>query len=48
MALAGAREEDKAAAQAQVARVDGILKEVAAAEAERKKLKDEKMNLIKK
>jgi HlyD family secretion protein len=35
MALAGAREEDKAAAQAQVARVDGILKEVAAAEAER-------------
>ena len=35
MAVAGAREEDKAAAQAQVARVDGILKEVAAAEAER-------------
>lgn len=35
MALAGAREEDKAAAEAQVARVDGILKEVAAAEAER-------------
>lgn len=35
MALAGARDEDKAAAQAQVARVDGILKEVAAAEAER-------------
>ena len=35
MALAGAREEDKAAASAQVARVDGILKEVAAAEAER-------------
>ena len=35
MALAGAREEDKAAAAAQVARVDGILKEVAAAEAER-------------
>jgi HlyD family secretion protein len=35
MALAGAREEDKAAARAQVARVDGILKEVAAAEAER-------------
>jgi HlyD family secretion protein len=35
MALAGARKEDKAAAQAQVARVDGILQEVAAAEAER-------------
>lgn len=35
MAMAGAREEDKAAAEAQVARVDGILKEVAAAEAER-------------
>ena len=35
MALAGARKEDKAAAEAQVARVDGILKEVAAAEAER-------------
>jgi HlyD family secretion protein len=35
MALAGAREEDKAAAEAQVAKVDGILKEVAAAEAER-------------
>ena len=35
MALAGAREEDKAAAKAQVARVDGILQEVAAAEAER-------------
>lgn len=35
MAVAGAREEDKAAAEAQVARVDGILKEVAAAEAER-------------
>ena len=35
MALAGAREEDKAAAEAQVARVDGILQEVAAAEAER-------------
>lgn len=35
MALAGAREEDKAAAAAQVARVDGILQEVAAAEAEK-------------
>ena len=35
MALAVARKEDKAAAEAQVARVDGILKEVAAAEAER-------------
>ena len=35
MALAGARAEDKAAAEAQVARVDGILKEIAAAEAER-------------
>lgn len=35
MALAGARSEDKEAARAQVARVDGILKEVAAAEAER-------------
>ncbi len=35
MALAGARDEDKAAAEAQVARVDGILKEIAAAEAER-------------
>ncbi|MBR4264127.1 MAG: efflux RND transporter periplasmic adaptor subunit [Paludibacteraceae bacterium] len=35
MALAGARVEDKAAAEAQVARVDAILKEVAAAEAER-------------
>lgn len=35
MALAGARSEDKDAARAQVARVDGILKEVAAAEAER-------------
>ena len=35
MALAGARKEEKAAAEAQVARVDGILKEVAAAEAER-------------
>ena len=35
MALAGARKEDKAAAEAQVARVAGILKEVAAAEAER-------------
>ena len=35
MALAGARVEDKAAAQAQVARVDGILQEVAAAEAEK-------------
>jgi len=35
MAVAGAREEDKAAAQAQVARVDGILQELAAAEAER-------------
>jgi len=35
MALAGARKEDKAAAQAQVRRVDGILQEVAAAEAER-------------
>lgn len=35
MALAGARKEDKAAAQAQVQRVDGILQEVAAAEAEK-------------
>ena len=35
MALAGARKEDKAAAEAQVAQVDGILQEVAAAEAER-------------
>ena len=35
MALAGARKEDKAAAEAKVARVDAILKEVAAAEAER-------------
>ena len=35
MAVHGAREEDKIAAQAQVAQVDGILKEVAAAEAER-------------
>ena len=35
MALAGAREEDKAAAAAQVRRVDGILQEVAAAEAEK-------------
>ena len=35
MALAGARKEDKAAAEAQVARVDGNLKEVAAAEADR-------------
>jgi len=35
MALAGARAEDKAAAEAQVARVDAILEEVAAAEAER-------------
>ena len=35
MALSGAREEDKAAAEAQVAKVDGILQEVAAAEAER-------------
>lgn len=35
MALAGARVEDKAAAEAQVARVDGILQEVAAAEAEK-------------
>lgn len=35
MAVAGARDEDKAAATAQVARVDGILKELAAAEAER-------------
>lgn len=35
MAVAGARAEDKAAAEAQVARVDGILQEVAAAEAER-------------
>jgi HlyD family secretion protein len=35
MALAGARAEDKEAASAQVARVDGILKELAAAEAER-------------
>jgi HlyD family secretion protein len=35
MALSGARAEDKAAAEAQVARVDGILQEVAAAEAEK-------------
>jgi HlyD family secretion protein len=35
MALSGARAEDKAAAEAQVARVDAILEEVAAAEAER-------------
>ena len=35
MALSGARVEDKAAAEAQVARVDAVLKEVAAAEAER-------------
>lgn len=35
MALAGARKEDKAAAEAQVARVDGILQEIAAAEAEK-------------
>ena len=35
MALAGAREEDKAAAKAQVAKVDGVRQEVAAAEAER-------------
>ena len=35
MALAGARVEDKAAAEAQVARVDGILQDVAAAEAEK-------------
>ena len=35
MALAGARAEDKAAAKAQVAKVDGVLQELAAAEAER-------------
>jgi len=35
MAVSGARKEDKAAAEAQVAKVDAILKEVAAAEAER-------------
>ena len=35
MALSGARAEDKEAARAQVARVDGMLKELAAAEAER-------------
>ncbi len=35
MALAGARIEDKEAAQAQVRRLDGILQEVAAAEAEK-------------
>ena len=35
MALAGARKEDKAAAQAQVAKVDGVLQEIAAAEAEK-------------
>lgn len=35
MALAGTRKEDKAAAEAQVARVDGVLLEVAAAEADR-------------
>jgi len=35
MAVAGAREEDKDAARAQVAKVDGVLQELAAAEAER-------------
>lgn len=35
MAMAGARQEDRAAAEAQVAKVDAVLKEVAAAEAER-------------
>ncbi len=35
MAMAGARDEDKAAAAAQVARVDGIIQEVEAAAAER-------------
>lgn len=35
MAVAGARAEDKAAAEAQVAKVDGVLQEIAAAEAER-------------
>ncbi len=35
MAIAGARDEDKAAAAAQVARVDGIIQEVEAAAAER-------------
>ena len=35
MAVSGAREEDKAAARAQVAKVDGVLQELAAAEAER-------------
>lgn len=35
MAVAGARAEDRAAAEAQVARVEGILQEVAAAEAEK-------------
>lgn len=35
MAISGARAEDKEAARAQVARVDGMLKELAAAEAER-------------
>ena len=35
MAVAGAREEDKAAAEAQVARVDGIIQEVELARAER-------------
>jgi len=35
MALAGARNEDKQAAEAQVAKVDGILQEISAAEAEK-------------
>lgn len=35
MAVSGAREEDKDAARAQVAKVDGVLQELAAAEAER-------------
>ena len=35
MAVAGARAEDKEAAEAQVARVEGILQEIAAAEAEK-------------
>lgn len=35
MALSGAREEDKAAAKAQVEKVEGVLREIAAAEAER-------------
>lgn len=35
MALSGARKEDKEAAKAQVARVEGVLQEIAAAEAER-------------